>query len=195
MASTTRNLPPQYHFVREIDLVKNQKLAVILNIAGLAALVPVIWFLSFYLRAIHAGEIPTGSLSGKTFWTVLLILGVITLTILLHEAIHGVFFWVFTHTRPVFAVKTFYAYAAAPGWYIPSGRYMLIGLSPLVLIDLAALVLLWICPPAWIIPICTAFAMNTSGAVGDLYILATLLRGSPQTLVLDSGDGIRYFEA
>lgn len=41
------------------------------------------------------------------------------LTIVLHEAVHGVLLWAFTWTRPVFGFKGWYAYTDAPGWYLP----------------------------------------------------------------------------
>ena len=56
--------------------------------------------------------------------------------IVLHEGLHGLFFWLFTREKPKFAFKGFYAYAAMPDWYLPKKEYLITALAPLVGITL-----------------------------------------------------------
>ncbi len=57
------------------------------------------------------------------------LLGVLIVTLVLHELVHGLCFWSFTRDRPRFGWKLIYAYAAAPGWYLPRGRYLTVALE------------------------------------------------------------------
>ncbi|HMN63270.1 MAG TPA: DUF3267 domain-containing protein, partial [Anaerolinea sp.] len=107
-----------------------------------------------------------------------------------HELIHGLFFYLFTGAAPVFALRLTYAYAAAPDWYLPRLPYLVVGLAPLVLIDLACLVLIAFGPQAWVLPAAVVAALNTSGAVGDMLMIALVLRAPPGSLVNDRGDGV-----
>jgi hypothetical protein len=70
------------------------------------------------------------------------LIGTVALSFTIHELIHGVFFWVFTRNRPVFALCLFYAYSAAPNWYIPARQFMIIALGPLVIIGAIGMLLI-----------------------------------------------------
>ena len=65
----------------------------------------------------------------------------------LHEAVHGLFFWLYTRDRPRFGFKGWYLYASAPGWYLSRNRFLVVGLSPLVTMTAAALGLAMVVPP------------------------------------------------
>jgi len=81
--------------------------------------------------------------------TVLAILLALVAVLLLHELVHGAFFWLITRSRPRFGLQITYAYAAAPDCYIPRNPYLVVGLSPLVLITLAGIVMLPLIPLRW----------------------------------------------
>ena len=115
------------------------------------------------------------------------------LVVIIHEAIHGVFFWLFTGSRPIFAFKGAYAYAAAPGWYLPRGAYMLTGLAPLVILSLAGLVVLAVAPASWLTLITLALVINASGSVGDLAAVIWLARQPINCLAQDFGDRIEIY--
>jgi hypothetical protein len=134
----------------------------------------------------------TVNLSAIGYLMALLVLAALTLGA--HELIHGFFFWVFTRSKPVYALHLSYACAAAPDWFIPFRQYWIIGLAPLVIIAAIGLLLIFIAPPGWILAINFLIGLNTGGAVGDLAIIAQLFRLPPTTLVKDSGDGVCYFE-
>ena len=122
-------------------------------------------------------------------WAVLAIVFVI----LFHEGIHGAFFWLFTGSRPVFAFKGFYAYAAAPGWYLPRDAYMLTGIAPLLLITFVGMFLLWIVPDAWLMLVMLGLIINTSGAAGDIFAVLWLARQPAACLAQDRGDVIEIY--
>lgn len=116
-----------------------------------------------------------------------LLIGVMLLVVILHEAAHGLFFWLFTRERPTFGVGLLYAYAAAPGWYLPRNQFIIIGLAPLVLLSAIGLIGLPWLPFPWVPPLLVGLIINAAGAAGDLYVVARLLRQPRAALVRDEG--------
>ena len=197
MISSTRVLPDGYIQTHEINLAKNKGLGILLNFVGI-----IIFFLSFVLLGAFV-RWARPELSDITFTikvdlsTILQLLGLLLLVafiLVVHELIHGYFFWVFTRGKPVYALRLAYAYAAAPDWFIPVRHYWIIGLAPLVLIDAIGLLLIFLAPASWILTIILLVALNTGGSIGDMFITAWLLRLSPASLAKDTGDRVCFFE-
>jgi hypothetical protein len=127
---------------------------------------------------------------------VVFLLGIILLTafyVIIHEAIHGLFFWGFTGARPQFAVHLTHAYAAAPDWLMPRGLYLITTLAPLIVISLVGLALVPFVPSNWLASIWFAITMNASGAVGDLWVAGWLVRLGADCLARDRGNSITFF--
>ncbi len=114
--------------------------------------------------------------------------------VLVHEAIHGLCFWLTIGSRPTFGFRGLYAFAAAPGWYISSGHYMTIALAPLVAVTVAGLALLLVAPVAAIPALFLFVVVNAAGAIGDILVVLWLLTRPPATLVQDSGDAVTVFQ-
>ena len=194
MISSTRTLPEGYIQTHEIDLAKNKGLSILLNLVGI-----IIFFLSFVLLGSFVRwvrpELSTSTFTIKFDLSTLLgLLVLVALTMVVHELIHGFFFWVFTRSKPVYALRPAYAYAAAPDWFIPIRHYWIIGLAPLVLIDAIGLLMILLTPASWILTIVLLVALNTAGSIGDMLITAQLLRLSPASLAKDTGDKVSFFE-
>jgi len=194
----TQQLPEGYHSIGTLDITKNLRLLVYLNIAGLLLLVgfyyvfirAVLWMRPEAARQGLAGGIQ--GLSGVLI-IILAVIGIYAAVIVLHEATHGIFMFWFTHTRPVFAFRGYYAYAAAPGWYFPRGQYMLVSLAPLVLLSLLGLAVLAFVPAAWFLTVISFIAFNGSGAVGDLAVFFWLLRQPSTCLAYDVGEAVTIY--
>jgi hypothetical protein len=107
--------------------------------------------------------------------------------------VHGIFFWIFTHERPKFAFKGIYAYAAAPGWFLPRDQYVVVGLSPLIVISLLSIFLSPIVSQN-IIPYLFFIAIfNAAGALGDMVVVYWVLRQANTPLIQDQGDKFLAF--
>jgi hypothetical protein len=190
MPKPVQNLPEHYSKSREIDLSANKGLLVLLNLIGL-----ILFGISFALLTFLSINIHPGLQNGFDIGikAVVLIIGLMIIMLLTHEAIHGFFFWRFTHARPVFALRLTYAYAAAPDWFIPANQYQIVGLAPLVIIDLVCVLLILIAPASWALPAAFVTAMNTAGAIGDLWIIFRLSREIPGTFIQDTGNKVSFF--
>ena len=113
--------------------------------------------------------------------------------LVVHELIHGMFFWLFTHERPKFALRSGYAFAAAPEWYLPKFQYIIVGLSPLVVISIVCIIFAALVPPS-IVPYPLFIAtFNAAGALGDMIVVAWVSKQSGTILVRDLGDRFSSF--
>ncbi|MHC1782573.1 MAG: DUF3267 domain-containing protein [Anaerolineaceae bacterium] len=197
--SSYQALPEGYQKTYEFNLKKDIKLLLGLNLIGFVLLILCFNGLAWYgsrVRPADALEGFSGSIEGTGGVLVFagLLLLVIVLMVLLHEAVHGLFFWIFTHRRPVFAVRLSYAYAAAPGCYLPRGRYSVLGLAPLVILTVISLALIPFVPSALLFFLILFTALNFAGAVGDIWVVGRLLWMSPAALIQDFGDRIEVYE-
>ena len=119
---------------------------------------------------------------------VLSVLAALPVTYVAHEGVHGLVFRVFGG-RPRygggFASGIPYFYAACPGQRFARDRFLLVGLAPLVLLDLAGLALMLAAPAAVFGAALVVF--NTSGAIGDLWAAGVLLQAPRWVEIEDDG--------
>ncbi|MBD2354897.1 DUF3267 domain-containing protein [Tolypothrix sp. FACHB-123] len=115
-------------------------------------------------------------------------------TIIVHELVHGVAFAAFGGS-PRYGLKVKYllplAYATAPGNLFHRNTFIFIALAPLVVIDIICLLLLAIFPQApWLIWV---IALNTGGAIGDIWMAVQLLRCPQSVAVEDREEGMAIY--
>lgn len=113
--------------------------------------------------------------------------------VVLHEMVHGLLFWFFTRTPPVFGFRLAYAYAAAPGWYLPRGQFSLVALAPLVFLTLLGHILLAFIPPALALPLLFGMTTNAAGAIGDIAVVIWLMRRGNRMLIEDLGSEVKVY--
>ena len=192
MNTVTKTLPEGYAQSGEINLKKNKRLAITLNIVALF-----VGVLSFFLLVSIAALVRPGLMNTSgtiTLGVVAIVVGLVVVLLTIHELIHGVFFWVFTRSRPVFAIRLFYAYAGAPDWYIPTRQFMIVALGPLVIIGAVGMLLMLLVPESWVLLIAVMVALNTGGSAGDLLVFTRLFKLPPTSLANDTGDVVTFYE-
>jgi len=196
----TQTLPDNYQLSKNLNLIKEPKLLLTLSLYSIVLFIAAWIGLGWLLQWLRPGTDSSGvsisfSVTGiaDIVTPFLVILGVTAVMIVVHEAIHGIFFRVYTGGKVKFAFKGAYAYAAVPGWYISKRPYMVVSLAPLVLMTVGGvLALLWV-PVNWVIPIMLLVAMNAAGAVGDIYVFWLLTRMSDDVLVCDFGEKMKMY--
>jgi hypothetical protein len=194
MAQSTQTLPDGYKPVYVINLAKDKFLAIVLNLAALVVVLLSFWLLGIFTKWVHP-DLSSSIISIKFgLPDIIFLLFLVILNLIVHELIHGVFFWFITRSKPIFGLSLSYAFAAAPGWYIPKRQYWLIGLAPLILIGLAGLLIIAIGPPSWMLPALVVTGFNTGGAVGDVWIIYRLFRITSTCLVNDTGHTVSFFQ-
>jgi hypothetical protein len=194
------HLPPGYQEAGIIDIKKDRRLLIFFN---LAALVLMVIAGGLFFRAAAWLRPDNGSLSSpevrissipEVAIILTWIIGLTVLYVVIHELIHGLFFWLFTGRKPVFAFHWNYAYAAAPDWFIQRNPFLITTLAPLVLISAAGLLVMAVGPQSWLLATWFVITMNAAGAVGDLFVAIWLLFKPASALVQDRGDALTLFE-
>lgn len=192
----TQVLPLNYHPSGKFDL-KSKKQIIILNLVGLVLLIFSIWFFGWLANFLRGSSATSFSFQISSMSTALIAIGKLLLTIVfvlvLHEGIHALFFWVYSRQKPVVGFKGAYAYAAMPGWYFPRNQFMVIGVAPLIVISLIGVLFLAILPLSSINLVLVALVINTSGAVGDLFVVIWLLTKPRETFANDKIDSIEFY--
>lgn len=133
--------------------------------------------------------------SGFTFLPGLALAILVTvLVLILHEAVHGAVILLTGH-KPRFGMILEYGvlYATADNAYFRRGEFIAIALAPLIVLTALGLLLTLILPAAYYFSLALGVIINGSGAVGDLWMTALVLRYPANVLVQDEADSIRIF--
>jgi hypothetical protein len=171
-----KTLPLHYKLSATLDLSKNRLAAIGVNVAAVACMLLFGWLAIQLLAALYPDVDVvaisvggTGGAGGQAILTLALV-ALTVLALVLHEAVHGVFFWLFTRERPVFGfrLQSLCLYAGAPDWYLPRDQHLVVGLAPFVLITLVGLALLLIIPGAVAPALLLVVVVNAAGGAGDL---------------------------
>lgn len=191
-----KNLPEEYHVSNTFNL-KNRKFLIWLNVLGVIALIIFLWLFGAIFMVLRPEAFGAITIHTDTFPDTMLFILMLAATIfavlVLHELIHGLFFWFFSHQKPIFGFKGFYAYATLPGWYFPKNQYLVIASAPLILISILGILLVPVVPfnSLWIIFL--ALVINASGAIGDLVVTVRLLFKPKTTMTQDFADTITFY--
>jgi hypothetical protein len=153
-------------------------------------------FLIFLLRPsvipVNYHYHPPSALQGAVF--IAKVFAVMVIMVPLHEGFHGIFFWIFSRSKPQYSFKIYYASAAAPGWYFPRWQYFIISLAPLMSITALAILGIAFLPTSFLLPLYFLLILNTTGSVGDLWVVFKLLHSPRETMIRDFGGAIEYFK-
>ena len=193
----TRELPPIYAHKSTFDLTHNTRLAILLNVLGAGLLFFFAWVFLEITLSLRPEFLDHINLEISTIIDLLKLVGILlavtVVMVVVHEGIHGFFFWLITHERPSFGYRAYYAFACAPGWYIPRNPYLVVSLSPFILISIVGVGLLAILPYNLIPAMLLLVAMNAAGAIGDLMVSIWLFTKPALSLIKDYGDKISLY--
>ncbi len=187
----SKYLPPEYRSYKSLNL-SGSRTILWLNLAAILLLFFFGWLFSYLI--IKFSPISSfqkgifGFFHSNSLINIVAILLSIIIMLVLHELTHGIFFWLFTHEPPRFSLKAGYAFAAAPEWYIPRLQYILVGVSPFLIITTVFMVLTRFVSPSLMIFMLLIAAFNAAGSIGDLIVVAWILRQPMKILVQDEGD-------
>jgi hypothetical protein len=184
-------LPPDYHLASIMNLAE-PRTVVWLNLAAIPLLILFGWLFGRIVGSLNSSS-PTISMiwTNLTTFSIRNLVGIIIsilFMLILHELIHGAFFGFFTREIPRFALKSGYAFAAAPEWYVPKYQYIIVGLSPLLIISILSIVIGALTTPFFIPYIVLIAALNAAGALGDMIVVAWVTIQTNHLFVNDQGD-------
>ncbi len=177
-----KELPEGYEKILDIDLQKNKKLMLGVNIGALlVAAVMAVAALPF---------VPISTLfdmdDGFYFLRLLAMLAGTGAYIVLHELVHGIFMKAFSGVKPRYGFTLMYAYAGSTA-YFNKKSYITIALAPVVIWGIVLGVLCAFVPEGWFWVFYFIQITNLSGAAGDAYVTYKMLTLPKDILVNDTG--------
>ena len=190
MKSSLEQLPSGYEPAFSVNLQKDKKLAVLVNLIALALAAVMAIPMHFHIPIQTLFDLSEGlSLYLIRFGTLLLALFAY---IVLHEAVHGITMKLFGCHRVKFGFTGLYAYAGTEE-YLFKWPYLVVALAPVILWGAVFAILCCVIPTSWFWWVYILQIMNISGAAGDLYVTIRFLRLPRNILVQDQGVSMTVF--
>lgn len=175
----SRQLPDHYRQASTSDPTQGTSGRVL---AGLAFVVLFVVMFAVNWVADRVG--PEAQLAGFVYWTALL--ATVAGTYLLHESLHVVVArwllgkWMTVRRRGVGTL-----YVDMSGWFIPRNQYVVIVMTPFVVLTGIGVALLWVVP--WSVLLAAALGVNSASSLADVVGSASLMRKPRDAVVENRG--------
>ena len=178
------HLPEYYKEMLRIDLQKDKKLVLIVNILAIVIAAVLAVPAHFVVPIFSLFNMESGF--GNYLLRFVVLLLAIVLYMVLHELVHGAVMKLCGTKKVKYGFTGMYAFAGSDDYY-DKKAYLIIALSPVVLWGI--LLAVWSCfvSPEWFWVIYLVQITNLSGAAGDLFVTVKFLKLPKDILVKDYG--------
>ena len=178
-----------YKECTKIDLVKNKKEALLVNIYGIIIMVVMAVFIPLLIMG---GIIEFNLETTFPLFFIVLIISLI-LYIPLHEIVHGIVLKKYTDEKLSFGWKLVYAYCGSKEAVVDRKEYYAVALAPLLVFSVVFISLMVLNPSLSLVWYVMEI-MNVSGSVGDIYVSIKLRKEkSRDILITDSGTDMSFW--
>jgi len=185
-----QNLPEGYEEIYSVNLQKDKKAALMVNL--LACLIAVVMVVPACflvpISSLFDMRAGLGSFSIKMLLIFVLMVAYLTL----HELTHGVAMKICGTQKIKYGFTGLYAFAGSNDFY-GKKAYTFIALAPVVLWGIILAIVNILVPAAWFWVIYIIQICNISGAAGDLFVTVRFSRFPEDILVKDSGVGMTVY--
>ncbi|MBO5395774.1 MAG: DUF3267 domain-containing protein [Clostridia bacterium] len=186
------NLPESYNEIFSVNLQKNKKVALVLNIVATAVALIMVVPMCFVVPISSLFSMEEGIGRYILRFSVILICSVLYL--ILHEAVHGIAMKICGTKKIKYGFTGMFAYAGSKDYY-DKKSYIFIALAPVVLWGIVLLIINLLVPYEWIWVVYIIQVSNIGGAVGDFYVTFKFSRFPSDILITDSGLGMTVYSA
>lgn len=194
MKSSTPVLPSEYGEIYSLDLQKNKKTALIVNVAAVVIMVLML-FVGYKIMPVFSLFATDDEFYYRTTFIKLIVLCVsIVVYLLLHELVHGITMKLFGAKKIKYGFTGLYAYAGCEE-YFAKMPYIVIALAPIVIWGIVLFVINCFVPADWFWIVYIIQMMNISGAAGDLYVTFKFSGFPKDILVKDIGVSMTVYSA
>lgn len=178
-----------YKECTRIDLVKNKKEALLVNIYGIIIMVVMAVFIPLLIMG---GIIEFNLETTFPLFFIVLLISLI-LYIPLHEIVHGIVLKKYTDEKLSFGWKLVYAYCGSKEAVVDRKEYYAVALAPLLVFSVVFISLMVLNPSLSLVWYVMEI-MNVSGSVGDIYVSIKLRKEkSRDILITDSGTDMSFW--
>lgn len=178
-----------YKECTKIDLVKNKKEALLVNIYGIIIMV----VMAVFIPLLIMGGIIEFNMETTFPLSFIVLLISLILYIPLHEIVHGIVLKKYTDEKLSFGWKLVYAYCGSKEAVVDRKEYYAVALAPLLVFSVVFISLMVLNPSlsfVWYV----MELMNVSGSVGDIYVSIKLRKEkSRDILITDSGTDMSFW--
>ncbi len=184
------NLPEGYCEICHIDLQKDKKTALWVNLLAIAIAVVLIVPMCFLVPISTLFSMESGMSAYFLRFGVLLIL--IFLYMVLHELVHGIAMKMCGTKKVKYGFTGLYAFAGSEDYY-DKKSYIFIALAPVVLWGVVLAVINPFVSAEWFWVVYMIQIMNLSGAAGDFLVTVKFSRLPADVLIQDYGVGMKVY--
>ncbi len=180
-----QQLPSEYRQTLHIDLQKDKKNALIVNVMSFVIMLAMILMGNFIT--------PISCFIQEIFPLIFVMMAGTLIYTVLHELVHGIFIRIFSGIRPHYGFTGLYAYAGSNA-YFDRLHYTVIALAPVVIWGIVLAALCAVTRGKWFWVVYFLETYNISGASGDFYVVWRFSKLSKDILIQDTGIAMTVFE-
>ncbi len=184
------SLPDGYKEIFKVNLQKDKKIAVSINVFAMTIAVVLAVPMHFYVPVTSLFNMDDG-LGAYTLRFVCMMVSLVAYMIL-HELIHGITMKFFGTKKVKYGFTGLYAFAGSDDYYNKKS-YITIALAPIVVLGATLAIINILVPKEWFWVVYFIQLTNISGAVGDMYVTAKFSKMPKDILVQDSGVGMTVY--
>lgn len=185
-------LPMEYRQIFSVNLQKDKKTAMVINIGAIIIGIIMAVPMHFYISITSLFDFSQGM--GKYLARFIVLMVSMIAYIILHEAVHGVAMKICGTKKIKYGFTGLYAFAGSDDFY-DKGSYIFIALAPVVLWGIVLAVINCFVPESWFWVVYFIQIANISGAAGDIYVTAKFSKMPNDILVKDIGVGMTVYSA
>ncbi len=187
-----QQLPIGYKEIFSVNLQKDKKIAIIINVVAILIGVLMAVPMHFYIPITTLFDFSQGV---KNYFARFIVLMVSMVAyIILHEAVHGVAMKMCGTKKVKYGFTGLYAFAGSDDFY-GKKSYIFIALAPVVFWGVVLAVINFLVSESWFWVVYLVQITNISGAAGDIYVTAKFSKMPDDILVKDSGVGMTVYSA
>ena len=188
-----RSLPEGYQETLQINLQKDKKTSLRVNLGGALAMV-IVFLLGHFIVPVTEFKALMDLEGGAFFLRFGALLAGYVAYIVLHELTHAAAMKAVGGGRVVFGFTGVYAFAGSHEDYFDKNAYHLVALSPLVVWGVIFGALALLLPGSWFWVVWFLQAGNIGGSAGDVYVTLKLLKRPATILVRDTGVDMTVYD-
>ena len=183
-------LPEDYGEIYSLNLQKDKRTAIIVNLLALAIAAVMAVSMNFFVPVTSVFDMSGGIV--RYFLRLAALIVLMALYMVLHELVHGIAMKLCGTKRVKYGFTGLYAFAGSEDYYNKKS-YIFIALAPIVFWGIVLAVINVMVPIQWFWGVYFIQVMNLSGAAGDCYVTVKFLRLPKDILVKDSGIGMKVY--
>ncbi len=187
---TVAVLPDGYTEYYSVDLQKDKRTAVFVNLFAAVIAIIMAFSMCFYIPFATLFSMESGL--GAYIVRLLSLIVLTVLYLVLHEAVHGVAMKLCGTEKVKYGFTGLYAFAGSDDYY-GKKAYIFIAMAPVVFWGAVLAAINVFVPEEWFWVIYFIQIINVSGAAGDIFVTVKFSRFPKDILIKDSGVGMTVY--